>query len=99
MPMTVVVTTSVPLRFRGFLASCMLELAPGVYSHPRMSSGVRERVWTVLSDWWGEGCVNSSILMLWQDTSQSGGQGVLSLGMPSRTLFEHEGVLLSKQKS
>jgi len=51
MPMTVVVTRDVPDRFRGFLASCMLEIAPGVYTQPRLSAGVRERVWTVLADW------------------------------------------------
>ena len=36
----------------GFLASCMLEIAPGVYTQPDMSVSVRERVWTVLSGWW-----------------------------------------------
>ena len=52
MPMCVIVTRDVPARFRGFLASCMLEIAPGVYTQPDMSVSVRERVWTVLSDWW-----------------------------------------------
>ena len=53
MPMCVIVTRDVPARFRGFLASCMLEIAPGVYTQPDMSVSVRERVWTVLSDWCG----------------------------------------------
>ena len=48
MPMCVIVTRDVPSRFRGFLASCMLEIAPGVYTQPDMSASVRERVWTVL---------------------------------------------------
>ncbi|TVR13365.1 MAG: type I-E CRISPR-associated endoribonuclease Cas2, partial [Planctomycetota bacterium] len=30
MPMTIVVTNDVADRYRGFLASCMLEIAPGV---------------------------------------------------------------------
>ena len=34
MPMCVIVTRDVPARFRGFLASCMLEIAPGVYTQP-----------------------------------------------------------------
>lgn len=34
MPMTVVVTRDVPDRFRGFLVSVMLEIAPGVYTAP-----------------------------------------------------------------
>jgi CRISPR-associated protein Cas2 len=95
MPMTVVVTTAVPMRFRGFLASCMLELAPGVYSHPRLSKAVRQRIWDVLQNWWGysEG---GSVLMLWEDGGQPGGQGVASLGLPQRTIVEYEGVLLSK---
>jgi CRISPR-associated endoribonuclease Cas2 subtype I-E len=47
--MTVVVTRNVPDRYRGFLASCMLELAPGVYTSPHMNQSVRERVWAA----WG----------------------------------------------
>ena len=36
--MVVIVTRDVADRFRGFLASCMLEIAPGVYTAPRMSN-------------------------------------------------------------
>ena len=49
MPLCIVVTRDVEMRYRGFLGSVMLELAPGVYAGPRMSKGVRERVWDVLS--------------------------------------------------
>jgi len=49
MPMTVVVTRDVESRYRGFLASVMLEIAPGVYVSPNLSAGVRERIWSVLS--------------------------------------------------
>ena len=52
--MTVVVTRNVPDRYRGFLASCMLEIAPGVYTSPNLSRAVRERVWAVCCDWAGE---------------------------------------------
>ena len=51
MPMTVVVTNNVPNRFRGFLASCMCEIAPGGYTAPRLTKAVRERVWAVLESW------------------------------------------------
>jgi len=44
MPLAVVVTRDVADRFRGFLASVMLEVAPAVYISPRMTKGVRERV-------------------------------------------------------
>ena len=40
MPMTVIVTRDVEPRYRGFLASAMLEIAPGVYVAPDLSSGV-----------------------------------------------------------
>ena len=53
MSMTVMVTRDVVERFTGFLASVMPEVAPGVFASPSLSKGVRERVWAVLSDWWG----------------------------------------------
>lgn len=95
MPMTVVVTRNVPDRFRGFLASCMLEATPGVYSHPAMSRAVRERVWRVLAGWFGE-VSGASIVMLWAEKGLSGGQGVLTLGEPPREILEYDGVILSK---
>ncbi|NNM74142.1 type I-E CRISPR-associated endoribonuclease Cas2e [Enterovirga aerilata] len=52
MPMTVVVTRDVADRYRGFLSSIMPEAAPGVFVGAELSKGVRERLWTVLSDWW-----------------------------------------------
>ena len=55
MPLAVVITRDVEGRYRGFLSSAMLELAPGVYANPRMSAGVRTRIWAVLSEWHGAG--------------------------------------------
>ena len=52
MPMAMVVTRNVEARYRGFLTSIMLEVAPGVYVAPDLSAGVRTRVWDVLSAWW-----------------------------------------------
>ena len=49
MSMTMVVTSDVAPRIRGFLASCMLEVASGVYVSPLMTRAVRERVWNVIS--------------------------------------------------
>jgi CRISPR-associated endoribonuclease Cas2 subtype I-E len=48
--MTVIVTRDVVARFRGFLASCMLEIGLGVYTAPRMNAAVRTRVWSVLCE-------------------------------------------------
>ena len=92
--MVVIVTRDVADRFRGFLGSCMLELAPGVYTAPRMNPGVRDRVWAVLSDWFGQqrkGCV----VMTWRDPALASGQGVLCLGSPPIDIIDADGVLLA----
>lgn len=93
MPLTVIVTRDVEDRYRGFLSSVMLELAPGVYTAPRLSRAVRERVWRVLSDWHGE-LQRGGIVMTWRDAGSPGHQAVLTLGEPRRTLVELDGVLL-----
>ena len=96
--MVVIVTREVADRFRGFLASCMLEIAAGVYTAPHMTKGVRERVWNVLSEWFND-IGGSSIVMTWKDPSQPGGQGILSLGCPSKTMVEYDGIHLVVNKS
>lgn len=93
MPMTVVVTNDVPGRFRGFLASCMLEVAPGVYTAPRMTKAVRNRVWRVFEDW-REALADGWILMTWPDSKAPAGQAIQTLGTPCRHLREHEGLVL-----
>lgn len=97
MPMTVVVTRDVAPRYRGFLASVMLELAPGVYTAPRCSAAVRERVWSVLSGWWTT-LPGGSILMTWPDQKAPGDQRVLTLGLPPVTLHEHDGLTLASRR-
>lgn len=96
MPMTVVVTRDVAPRFRGFLASTMLEIAPGVYTVPRMSAGVRERVWAVLEEWF-QALGGSSIVMTWPDPQKPAGQAVAVLGVPPVELVDHDGVILSRR--
>ena len=96
MPMCVIVTRDVPSRFRGFLGSCMLEIAPGVYTQPDMSVSVRERTWTVLSDWWsyyGQG----SVVMTWAAPNTSERQGVLVLGEPAKDMVEYDGLYLVRR--
>ncbi len=96
MPMVVVITRDVEARYRGFLGSAMLELAPGVYAHPRMSAGVRLRIWSVLQDWFcalGKG----SILMTWADTASHGGLGLATLGDVPKSIVAHDGMLLVKR--
>lgn len=107
MSMTVVVTRNVSGRFRGFLASVMCEIAPGVYTAPRMSRGVRDRVWSVLEGWWKLGD-DAMIVMTWPDSVLPGGQEVRVLGGPpayetnepakpsKRDLVKHDGVYLAR---
>src|SRR3546814_292557 len=96
MPMTVVVTRDVAPRFRGFLASVMLEVAPGVYTAPDLSAAVRERIWNVLSDWHRE--LGGAVLLTWRDRKASGGQGLLVLGDPPKSLIDHDGLMLVKRE-
>lgn len=98
MPMTVVVTRDVADRYRGFLASVMPEVAPGVYVSPELSKGVRERIWSVLADWWS-GMPGGSVLMTWRDGSAAGGLGVVMLGLPPVQLADLEGVLVVHRRA
>lgn len=96
MSMTVIVTRDVEGRYRGFLNSVMLEIAPGVYTSPRMPKAVRERVWGVLSDWHqqlGQG----SIVLTWRDAEAAGGQGLQHLGEPSRNLVDVDDMVLVRR--
>lgn len=86
MPMTVVVTRDVAGRVRGFLTSCFLEIAPGVYTAPDLTRGVRERVWAVIEDWLS-GPGTGSAVMTWPDSSAEGGQRVLFVGTPPKDLW------------
>ena len=94
--MVVVITRDVDARYRGFLGSAMLELAPGVYAQPRMSSGVRTRVWDVLADWYGQLC-RGSVVMTWADSSANGGLGLASLGEPPKEIVAHDATLLVRR--
>ena len=96
MSMTVVVTRNVRDRIRGFLSSTMLELAPGVYSAPRISPAVRQRIWNVLSEWYFYED-DASIVMLWADNTRAGGQAVQILGSPPIELVEVDGLITARR--
>ena len=93
--MTVLVTRNVSDRFRGFISSCMLEIAPGVYTSPNMSAGVRARLWGVLEEWYYELLEEGSIVMTWKDSSIASGQKVRVLGSPRVELVDCSGLILS----
>ena len=96
MPFCTVVTRDVEGRYRGFLGSVMLELAPGIYAHPRMSTGVRNRLWKVLQDWHAH-LPRGAIVMTWAETAAAGGLGLRVLGEPAKAIVAHEGLLLVRR--
>ena len=96
MSLTLIVTRDVEPRYRGFLASAMLEVAPTVYIHPRLSAGVRDRIWSVLADWYAT-LRRGAIVLAWSDPTENGGVGVRVLGLAPRKLAEVDGLLLVKR--
>jgi CRISPR-associated protein Cas2 len=96
MPLTVVITRDVEDRYRGFLGSAMLELAPGVYAQPRMSAGVRGRVWTVVEEWYAR-LRRGSIVMCWAESAAAGGLGLATLGEPPKEVVTHDALLLVRR--
>ena len=93
--MTIVVTVNVEGRYRGFLASAMLEIAPGVYTAPMMTRGIRDRIWDVLSRWYYE-LGQGSIVMTWRDPSAVGEQQIRTLGEAPKSIVDADGVYLVK---
>lgn len=96
MSLTTIVIRDMPGRFHGFLSSVMLEVAPNIFVSPRMSPRVRERVWSVLSDWYGHERQGSAV-MVWRDVNGVGGIGVVHLGEPPRELVEADGMWLVRR--
>lgn len=95
--MTVIVTVNVEARFRGFLTSVMLEIAPGVYTAPAMTQGIRDRVWGVIELWFHE-LGNGSIVMTWRESNAPGGQQIRNLGAPPKEIVEADGVHLVRYR-
>ena len=94
--MAMVVTRNVEDRYRGFLTSVMLEVAPGTYVAPDMSAGVRSRTWSVLADWWRI-LRTGSIVMVWRDVQSVGNLRIEVLGEPPKEIVDADGVLLVKR--
>src|SRR4051794_16032031 len=90
--MVVIVTRDVADRFRGFLASAMLEIAPGVYTSPRMTAGARERVWGVIETWFAA-LGGGSVVMTWRDHKEPCGQGIRTLGSPPYRFVDIDGLV------
>ena len=93
--MTIAVTRNTPNRFNGFLASCMQEIAPGVYVAPVMKKAVRERVWTVMMDWSELLPDDGGVVLFWRDSDAPSGLQIRLLGWPKKEFIEHEGMWLT----
>lgn len=95
MAMTIAVTRNTPGRFHGFLASCMQEIAPGVYVAPKMKKDVRERVWSVMMEWAELLPEDGGIVLFWRSADAPSGLGIRLLGWPKKEFVEHEGMWLT----
>lgn len=95
MAMTIVMTRNLPDRYRGFLASAMHELAPGVYADPVMTRSVRERIWQVMIEWQSLLAEDGGIMMVWPQKSEPSGMAMSVLGWPKKELINHEGFWLT----
>lgn len=96
MSMTLITTRNLPDRHRGFLASCMLELAPGTYIAPRLNQAVRERIWNVLLEWAPLMPPDGGILMVWRQMNVAAGIGINTIGWPKVELVEIDGIWLAR---
>jgi CRISPR-associated protein Cas2 len=97
MALVTIVLRDVPDRFHGFLASVMLEAAPNVFVSPRMTAGIRRRVWAVIEGWHGEE-PQGSVVMVWRDLEVTGGVGLAHLGQPPREIVELDGMWITRRR-
>ena len=93
--MTIAVTRNTPNRFNGFLASCMHEIAPGVYAAPRMKKSVRERVWNVMMEWAELLPQDGGVVLFWKSQKAPSGLGIRMVGWPKKEMTDHEGLWLT----
>lgn len=96
MALTVLITRDVEDRYRGFLSSAMLELAPGVYASPNLNPRARDKIWSVVSDWHAQ-LQGGSLMLIYPDARADGGMTVLSLGVTPRMPVRLDGVLLTRR--
>ncbi|MBN1880447.1 type I-E CRISPR-associated endoribonuclease Cas2 [bacterium] len=94
--MTIVVTRNVAPRVRGFLASVMLEIAPGVYISPRLNQGVRERLLGVLDDYW-MGQSDQGIVVCWESKQVPCGIDLKIWGSPVHSIEDIDGLFLCRR--
>lgn len=94
MSTTIAITRNAPGRFRGFFASCMLEVGPGIYVAPDLKKSVREEIIETLSSWEQFLPPDGSLLVVWEDSSEPSGLEVFTIGLPKKSLVEYQGLWL-----
>jgi CRISPR-associated protein Cas2 len=90
--MVVIILENVRTSVRGELSRWLFEVKAGVFTG-RVSALVREELWTLLGQKLGKG----SALMLYPAKNEQG-FAAKTLGFPSRTLVDFEGLLLVKSR-
>ena len=88
--MVVICLNAVADRFHGFLRSVMLNVHPGVYLSMDLDAGSRERIWSILEEWWkadGRG----EAIMIFRDKSKPGAADFRILGGTKRPIIEYDG--------
>jgi CRISPR-associated protein Cas2 len=96
MVLTILITRDVEDRYRGFLASAMLEMAPGVYASPYLGARSRDQIWHVVSEWHAQ-LQRGSLVLIYPDRQADGGLRVRHLGMPPREPVGVDGVILMRR--
>jgi CRISPR-associated protein Cas2 len=90
--MVVIILENVRTSVRGELSRWLFEVKAGVFTG-RVSALVREELWVLLGQKLGKG----SALMLYPAKNEQGFTAK-TLGFPSRTLVDFEGLLLVKSR-
>lgn len=98
MSLTVLITRDVEDRYRGYLASAMLEASAGVYVSDRLSPRARDTVWSTVERWHAQ-LGRGSLQMIYADAKSEGGIAVRSLGTPSRQPVRLDGLMLMHRVS
>lgn len=98
MSLTVVISRDVEDRYRGYLASAMLEASAGVYVSDRLTARARDTLWDTLARWHTQ-LGRGSLQMLYADAKADGGIGLRSLGTPARQAVRLDGLLLMHRVS
>lgn len=93
MNLTVLITRDVEDRYRGFLASAMLEASAGVYVSKGLTPRARDKVWSVVTEWHAA-LGRGSLTLMYPDAGSDGGIAVKTLGAPARHPVQIDGALL-----